>query len=276
MSLPTPPPLVPNPEPVLLGDHVREVAWSPDHRMVVAALGSGELALVDVSGPTLVRRWPAHAFGVLRVAWSAGGLASAGEDGRVRWWNPTDGSLVREHQDKGWVQHLAWSPDGTLLAAAAGKVLRIAGADGSLILEYPHHASTISSMVWRNDGKGIATACFGRVQLLRLGEAKPYEDLRWKTAHVSLAWSPNGRHLAAGSQENTVTYWKLPFRGPEPLHMSGYPSKVKALAWDRESRLLATGGGQAITVWDVSGAGPAGARPLQLEGHLEKVACLAW
>jgi WD40 repeat protein len=278
MTPPMPPPVEPNPEPTSLGDHVRDLAWSPDGRTLAAALGSGEVVLVDGASGGVLRRWPAHKFGVFRVAWSSrsGGLASSGEDGAVRWWNPADGARLREHVDRGWVEHLAWSPDGTLLACAAGRVLRVWTEDGAVALQYDQHPSTISAMVWRGDGKGIGTACFGRVQLLRLGETRPYEDLRWKTSHVSLAWSPNGRHLAAGSQENTVTYWKLPFRDPEPLHMSGYPSKVKALAWDRESRWLATAGGPAITIWDVSGPGPSGTKPQQLEGHHERITSMAW
>jgi WD40 repeat protein len=58
--------------------------------------------------------------------------------------------------------------------------------------------------------------------------------------------------------------------------MSGYPLKVKQLSWDAKSRLLATGGGEVITVWNVAGRGPAGTRPLQLRGHKTKLTELAF
>ena len=58
--------------------------------------------------------------------------------------------------------------------------------------------------------------------------------------------------------------------------MSGYPTKVRELAWDRTSRYLATGGGPVPCVWDVSGKGPAGTKPLQFEAHEGCVTALAF
>jgi WD40 repeat protein len=58
--------------------------------------------------------------------------------------------------------------------------------------------------------------------------------------------------------------------------MSGYQTKVRELAWDKDSRFLASGGGEIITVWDVSGKGPRGRTPMQLEGHAGKVTQLAF
>jgi len=274
----TPPRMEDNPPAIALGEHVRELTWSPDSRHLAAALGSGEVVVVDAVANAIVRRWPAHQFGVLRVSWSSRGalLASSGEDRRVRWWSAADGALVAEHKEKAWAEQLAWSPDGDRLATGAGKALKLWREPGFCESTVESHESTIAALTWRADGKGVATACFGRVQLFRLGEPKPYENLALKTSHVSLAWSPNGRHIAAGSQENSVTYWKLPFREREPLQMSGYAAKVKALSWDRESRYLATGGGELITVWDVSGRGPAGSKPAQLQGHPQKVTSLAF
>ncbi len=62
----------------------------------------------------------------------------------------------------------------------------------------------------------------------------------------------------------------------EDLQMAGYPSKVRDLAWDPASRLLATGGASVVCVWDCSGAGPAGRKPVQLEAHKALVSALAY
>lgn len=278
MSVPQAPPLPPSPVALQLADHARQISWSPDSRWLAAALGSGEMVIIDAAQAAIISRWRAHKQAALTVAWSPRSpiVASSGEDGWLRWWNPIDGSLIRESREKGWIEQLAWQPQGELLAGAAGRVVKVWNPEGEITFEYGTHESTIAAMVWRPDGKGLGTACFGQVQLIRLGEAKPYEDLRLKTSHISLAWSPNGRHVAAGSQENTVTYWKLPFRDKAPLHMSGYASKVRALAWDSESRFLATGGGELITVWDVSGPGPAARKPAQLQGSAARVTLLAY
>jgi WD40 repeat protein len=58
--------------------------------------------------------------------------------------------------------------------------------------------------------------------------------------------------------------------------MSGYPRKVRELAWDATSRWLATGGAEVACVWDFSGAGPAGTTPIQLEAHKDPISCLAY
>ena len=249
---------------------------------VAAALASGELVLLKRENPSQSRRWKAHGFGVLRVSWhpKEALVLSGGEEGLVKVWNANAeaeaGECVRQDKMRGWIEHAAWSPDGRFALATAGKVLRVYDAQGAVTSEVTDHASTIASAIWRPDGNGFLTACFGRVQLFRLGEREPYQDLPRKFGHLAAAWSANGKHLAIGAQEGTVTYWRLPIDGREPLSMSGYPEKVRSLSWDPTSRWLATGGGEIVTVWDVSGKGPQGTTPMQLKGHPARVSALAY
>ena len=58
--------------------------------------------------------------------------------------------------------------------------------------------------------------------------------------------------------------------------MSGYPAKPSALAFDDTGTLLATGGGEAVTVWSFQGSGPEGTRPGVLEHHVQPVTTLAF
>ena len=58
--------------------------------------------------------------------------------------------------------------------------------------------------------------------------------------------------------------------------MSGYPGKPSALAFDDAGILLATGGGDSVTVWSFQGGGPEGTRPGVLELHVEPVTTLAF
>jgi WD40 repeat protein len=71
--------------------------------------------------------------------------------------------------------------------------------------------------------------------------------------------------IACGSQDASVHFWRL--KSGKDSEMTGYPFKPKALAWDRESKLLATAGDAKVTVWDFRGKGPEGSRPIQLESH---------
>jgi WD40 repeat protein len=171
-----------------------------------------------------------------------------------------------------------FSPDGLWLAATAGPWLRIWKEKGELVFAEKVLESTVAALEWRPDSAGLAVGGYNGVRLFRLKTGvwatQPYEDLKWKGSVLAVAWSPNGRYIAAGSQESTIQFWKLPYRPGEELAMSGYPTKVRELAWDTDSRWLASGGGEIVTVWDVRGRGPAGTRPRQLEGHTAKVACL--
>jgi WD40 repeat protein len=96
----------------------------------------------------------------------------------------------------------------------------------------------------------------------------------WTGSVLALAWSPDGRYLATGDQDATVHFWIV--STGRDLQMSGYEVKVRELAWDSSSRFLATGGGAELVIWDCSGKGPQGTRPLMLEGHEDLVSAVAW
>jgi WD40 repeat protein len=91
---------------------------------------------------------------------------------------------------------------------------------------------------------------------------------------LALAWSPNGEYIAAGAQDCSVHFWQM--ATGEDLQMTGYPRKVRELAWDVASRYLATGGAEISCVWDCGGEGPSGSEPIQLEGHKESISSLAY
>merc|ERR1712118_71578 len=70
-----------------------------------------------------------------------------------------------------------------------------------------------------------------------------------------LEWSPDGSHLASGSNDNTVAIWDGMSKTPKHS-LTEHCSAVKALAWCPWQRnLLATGGGMAdrtIRFWNTT------------------------
>ena len=262
-----------------LEEPVVSLDWSPDGKFLAVAGTEGALMVWDAGAGAVRHRLTAHRIGALRVAWSPDSLwfVSSGQDGKIKLWHAQSGELAHELAGGGaWVEHLAWSQIGNLLLATAGKKLRVWDVAGEMQFEFAAHESTVAALQLRADGKGFATACYGKIRCFRFGETSPYETLEWKSSLISLAWSPNGRFIVAGTQENTLQFYRLPARGEEPLQMSGYPAKVKQLAWDPSACFLATNGGDMVTVWDVSGAGPAGKIPLQLNAHPAAVSALAY
>jgi len=253
-------------------DHVNGLAWAPDDAWLALCTSAGTVFVLDASTGSCLHQLEAHALSATAVDWSSRGLASAGQDGKVKFWDGAQGTLQKcVEAGSDWVEHLKWSPNGDLLASAAGRYLRIWNAEGELLDEFRNFRSTIAALCWRPDSKGIGIGCYGGAQLFRLGENEAYQNLDWKGSLLAMAWSPDSRYVAAGSQEATVNFWPLPFQEGEQLQMSGFMTKVRELSWDKGSRFLATGGGESIAVWDVSGKGPAGSRPRQLAGHTRKV-----
>jgi WD40 repeat protein len=292
-------------------DHVIALAWAPDSWRCAALSASGALMVSSLtktldfapslrlqtpprrldserlcqasreatsgrqSTPTTVAVQPA---GGLALSWGKPGILTGGQEGMVSCWQANeDGLLVKGFEvDPGerWAEHVLWSADGTRFVTGVGKKLRIWSSTGELLRDYSNQSSSIAALCLRPDNQAVGIGIYGGVRLFRFAESEPYEDLQWKGSIIELCWSPNGRFVAASSQERTINFWRLPFRPGEQLAMSGYPVKVREMAWDSDSRYLATGGCELITIWDVSGKGPAGTRPIQLKFHAERLTAL--
>ena len=252
-----------------LPDHAAALAWSPDGRHLAAAAVSGPVVILDAGTGAVRHTLPGHGFGATSVAWADDGtVASSGQDGRVRLWDAATGA-ERHALDAGamWAERLAVSPCRTFIASAAGKTVRLWARDGRLVWEYPDHPSTVTDIRWRPDGSELISAAYGGVWVWSPDRATPVRRFEWKGSVLALAVSPDGKFLATGNQDSTVHFWVL--ATGQDLQMSGYPAKVRELAWDCGSRFLATGGGCWVTVWDCSGRGPEGTKPLLLAAHDE-------
>lgn len=262
-----------------LGDFLPTVSWSPDGRFLVAAGSLGPLFLVDAAQGEVRRLWPGHQHGSFAAAFSpiAPVVASVGQDGFARLWHPDQEAPQQSlPTTTKWIEQLAWAPDGSRWAIGAGKEIQVISPDGSQVLRGAPRKSTVTSLAWRADSKVLATASYGEVYRWNVVSGETEPPMLWKTSLISLAWSPDQRWIAAGTQEQAVQIWELPYRPGDELAMSGYTVKVRELAWHYGSRFLATVDGTEIMVWDCQGAGPAGTAPRILTGHAQRITRLAY
>jgi len=269
----------------VLDDYVIALAWSPDGALLAAASAAGSVTLFDPAAGTVRHLLAGHDSGTNCLAWSPDGavLATGGQDGKVKLWNPVAGALVREVAlGSPWVEHLAWRPPSVLqtstfelqlLIAAAGRKLVALRPDGSVAHTYKDAPKTISALAWRPDGSVCATACFGSVVLWRADDFSSAKEFAYGNAILAVTWSPDGRWLVAGCQDNAVHLW-APDEDHE-LHMSGYESKLNVLSFSPDAKWLATGGGRDACIWDCAGAGPADREPLLLP-HEARVCAVAF
>jgi WD40 repeat protein len=252
-------------------DHVLGVAWSHDGSMLAAVPSAGPILLLGPDGGTLAEL-PDHGLSNGAAAFHPfePKLATCGTDGVIRLYegSPAEPATGRKVAvGKGWLERLAWSPDGTHLATALGKRLLIFGENGEVAHEFDAHKSTVSDVAWNpRQPEEIVSVCDGGAHMWRLGEAEPFARFDWGGASLLASWSPDGRWVVTGDQTASVHLYD--FTRDYPLHIQGYETKVKALAFNSVSRKLATGGGSLVTVWKCTGkTGPEGTTPKQLEGH---------
>lgn len=231
-----------------------------------AAAQGATVAVGDVDGRVHVfaggqepRSATAHDGGVLSLcADPAGGFLSGGDDGRavrVR----TDGTVETLAEMPGqWVGHVAAAPG--LRAAAAGKTVTVwrEGAPRPDTLEHPN---TVGGLAFDAKGRRLAVAHYGGVTLWEPAKRgwKP-SKLLWKGSHLAVTISPDARFVVTSMQEAALHGWRL--RDKADMRMSGYPARVRSMAWVADGAFLATSGADAAVCWPCDGpGGPMGRAP---------------
>jgi WD40 repeat protein len=204
-------------------------------------------------------------------------VASGGNDGKLRLTELATGAerAVIDGEPRAWVEHVAFAPSGAVLAMASGKVLRFVDRAGAVQHRIEAAPSTIAGLAWNRRSTELAIAAYGGLRTYRPTSGERAKYFAWKGSLVSIAWSPDEKVVACGTQDCGVHFWRLSAGGADS-EMSGYPNKPKALAWDAGSTMLATGGDATVVVWSFTGKGPEGTKPIQLAGHGKLVTKLAF
>ncbi|MGD9128350.1 MAG: hypothetical protein PVH19_13315, partial [Planctomycetia bacterium] len=185
--------------------HVKNIAFSPDGRMVAA---TGVRSLF------------------------------------TRVWDTTTGKLIRIFASPGEAYtgrgHLAWSPDSKFLAIgednerfgiwemASGK--RMTGG----------RSGHLTDLAWSPDGRTLAVADRYRLFLWDPASGKTTKTLatnkppRW---FVDVTWSPDGKTLAVGENNGQVTLWDM--KSEEIAHTLQTKSCVRRMVWSPDGSALA-------------------------------------
>lgn len=252
------------------GDYVTALEITRDGELMFAGLGDGSLLALELATGRERFRVTAHDGGVLGVSVSRDGsrIATCGQSGVAKVFDAQghlESELAASPGSAPWVEHVRWDPAGTRLALAAGRVLRVFDRESVSVFQFDGFESTVTGLAWRADGSGLAASCYGGVRVFPfVDNAKP-RHLAWKGSLISLTWSPDAKVIACGSQDCGIHFWRLGSGAGSEI--SGYRFKPRALAWDHESKLLATAGDADVLLWDFRGKGPEGSSPMQLEGH---------
>ena len=266
------------------------VGWSPDGSVFVTEgpEGTGVVDLRDPETGESVRSWKGHDVDVNEVYFGFDGtLATAGDDGAAVAWDPSTGrELGRIAGPAGPVWGLSVSPDGSAMSAAwLGQTdvekdvvrvldLRTGEVVGELRPEAGAHRTALSP-----DGARLALGQWDvtYIPVIDVATGREVLELRgFSTATVrQLAWSPDGRWIAAALIDHTRV-WDA---ATGELHavLPGHVGFFAGLAWDSASTRLATGGDDGIArVWEISDDGARELSELSASGTLESVLGVAF
>ena len=251
--------------------------WTSDGDLLLVGDAAGSVhAFGGRDGRPRWKADQAHEGGVMDAGMNpvSDTFATAGQDGRIILWRSTDGvRLATLSVSRRWVEHIAWSRCGRWLAAASGRSVIVYTVEGEQVWASEEYPSTVSDLAWTAAGE-LASTCYGRVTFSALPSGKETDRLEWKGSLISLALSADDNIVACGSQDNTVHFWRRGDR--EDSMMSGYSGKPGALAFDASGSLLATGGGNDVTVWSFADGGPEGTAPGLHELHQGPISTLAF
>jgi len=167
--------------------------------------------------------------------------------------------LLAGHTDE--VRAVSYSPDGArILTASYDRTARIWDAEsGAPLVTLIGHSSAINDAAWSPDGRYVATASGNPLDIrsaddsLRIWDAATGEQLRvikTEAGLTSVAWSPDGARLAAGSADQTARIWEAQTGAPLIL-LRGHTSSVQTVAWSPDGARLATASLDNTTrLWD--------------------------
>lgn len=258
------------------------VDWSPDGtRFAAEGSKATTVDIRDAKTGESVASFHGHAVDVTGLTFSADGstLATTGDDGTVRVWDPESGERLRSfgrsattvgtfQGPAGPAHGPSFSSDGSLVAAAwpiGGKPYPLAGtgevrignvATGRTVrrLSVPLPAGTAFSP----DGKRLAVVLIDRPMavVVDLSSEKRVLTLGGHRSSVhDVAWSPDGRWVATVSADTTIRIWEAD-TGDLRFTLFGHTGPVQDADWSEDSTRLVTGSADGTAkVWEISERG---------------------
>ncbi len=231
---------------------VATVSFNPNGQQLATAGTNGVIKLWDQMG-ALLANLEGHTSTVQTVRFSPNGslLASASDDGTIRLWTTPDGTpkqVINSQISSLW--GLDFSPDGqTLAACGQSGAAELWQIDGTLISNFD--AGGICDLAYSPLGNQIAIGSGATVTLWH-PNGQLLRTLKHQHVVGSVAYSPDGELLAAGSQNGQIKIWRSD--GSLLQTLNYHEASVTSLAFSPDGqRLVSASFDKTLSLWSRNG-----------------------
>ncbi|KAN0075185.1 hypothetical protein V8E54_007796 [Elaphomyces granulatus] len=246
-------------------DEVMSVAFSPDGKKVVSGSGDSTVRVWDITTGQADQTLTGHSDVVRSVAFSPDGkkVVSGCYDSTVRVWDITTGQAdqtLTGHSDK--VSSVAFSPDGKKV---------VSGSGDSTVRVWDITAGQADQTLTGNSDRAVSVAFLPstmRIWNIATGRADRLTGhLDWVR---SVAFSPDGKKVVAGSSDRTVRVWDITTADQT---LTGHSDRVMSVAFSPDGKKVVSGSlDSTVRVWDIT----TGQADQTLMGHSDEVMSVAF
>lgn len=225
--------------------YIRDAIFSPDGQFLASSGVDPFINIWRVEDGELLGRLGPHGDSVDTLSFSSDGqlLASAGVDSTIKMWRLRDGHMLRNDpaHEGDWIQQVLFNPNNELLASISS----VGPANDTTSFSFERSTQVA---LWRVED-GTLLRWF---ETPELESEEPFSEYQFQLPNTitHIAFSPDGRLLAAGQMDGSIAVWRV-VDGVLLHNLDTQDAPTNSLAFSPDSQTLVSGGDNRIQVWDV-------------------------
>ena len=250
-------------------DRVNSIAFSPDGKFLASAGGPFDktIKIWDMQTGTLVKTLIGHISDVNTLAYSQDGkyIVSGSWDKTIKIWSVSSGTLYRTLQGhRSRLRSIAISSDMKYIVSTSGdnreEDFSIKIWDfktGDLIYSFEDNNNEVNSIAISPDGKLIASGLNGKynysstIKIWEFSTGTLVRRFKYSNSILSLVFSPNGKLLACGSNNGTITIWKVK-NGELIRTLRGPKLNILSITFPPNGKFVISGSSDSkVKIWEI-------------------------